>query len=496
MNENIINKWQILIKACKDYYVDDVPTGLSDEEFDRLEKEAWEQDNFNARLYVFENYTKGTKVQNNYIEKISKTKVTGTTMLDAIVEFQKRVGKKVYADLKYDGSSIAIYVDPNNGKPLREVTVGNIHTVDKNGGEAEPGVDQTWKLAGFLPAQFPKGIVAIQAEALIDYTKLDNPETARQRANGLINSKYCDTSLLTLRAYRYYTDDSPAGIALRNMDYREVLSSFEIVRDETGYIKFAPADTFTVEELGSVPGYTESDHTQTSTGFFLNDGWVLYDEKGICLGALKFAGAGSSSEGVIKTTTREILWNNQVSKGKDSWSANIRIDPVTVKGITVRKPSAGSVGKMVENNITPGAEVSIILANSTIPMIGETFKPGNGNFSWPICSCGWQLSEKDVYGSLLKCGNPLCTERIGRMKKYLSENTNIDLNKFLVIDRFKWENTDVDLDKIKQLVREGKKEEYHDYLLSFMSSKLQKRNMELVWQASWEALYEKEQGKY
>ena len=79
-------------------------------------------------------------------------------------------------------------------------------------------------------------------------------------------------------------------------------------------------------------------------------------------------------------------------------------------------------------------------------------------------------------------------------KKY--ENTNIDLNKFLVIDRFKWENTDVDLDKIKQLVREGKKEEYHDYLLSFMSSKLQKRNMELVWQASWEALYEKEQGKY
>jgi hypothetical protein len=151
---------------------------------------------------------------------------------------------------------------------------------------------------------------------------------------------------------------------------------------------------------------------------------------------------------------------------------------------------------MVENNITPGAEVSIILANSTIPMIGETFKPGNGNFSWPICSCGWQLSEKDVYGSLLKCGNPLCTERIGRMKKYLSENTNIDLNKFLVIDRFKWENTNVDLDKIKQLVKEGKKEEYHDYLLSFMSSKLQKRNMELVWQASWEALYEKEQGKY
>jgi hypothetical protein len=245
-----------------------------------------------------------------------------------------------------------------------------------------------------------------------------------------------------------------------------------------------------VEELGSVPGYTESDHTQTSTGFFLNDGWVLYDEKGICLGALKFAGAGSSSEGVIKTTAREILWNNQVSKGKDSWSANIRIDPVVVKGITVRKPSAGSVGKMVENNITPGAEVSIILANSTIPMIGETFKPGNGNFSWPICSCGWQLSEKDVYGSLLKCGNPLCTERIGRMKKYLSENTNIDLNKFLVIDRVKWENTGIDLHKLLEYVAHDDQGGYKLYLESFLTTALQKKNLELVAPGSFKALWE------
>lgn len=494
MSENvIIDKWQILIKACLDYYVNDVPTGLSDAEFDRLEKEALEQDNFNARLYVFENYTKGTKVENNYIEKIKKTKVTGMTMLNAIYEFQKQTGKKIYVDLKYDGSSIAIYLDPCTGKPLRQVTVGNIHVGD----EKEPGIDQTWKLSGFLPERFPKGIVAIQAEALIDYTMIDDSEKARQRANGLINSKYCDTSLLTLRAYRYYTDDSPAGLALRNMDYRDVLYSFEIVRDNTGFIKFAPADIFTVEELSSMPGYTESDHTTTSTGSFLNDGWVMYDEHGICLGALKFAGAGSSSESVIKTTAREILWNNQISKGKDSWSANIRIDPVTVKGVTIRKPSAGSVGKMVEKNITPGAEVSIILANSTIPMIGECFTPGNGDFSWPKCSCGWQLSEKDVYGSLLKCGNPLCSERIGRMKAYLEKNAGnpIDLNRFLVIDRFKWENTEVDINHLLELVREGKKEEYHDYLLSFMSSALQKKNMELVWQASWIALYDKEQGK-
>jgi len=490
--EKIIEKWQILIKACIDYYVNSLPTGLSDAEFDELERRAKEEDNFNARLYVFENYTKGTKVENNYIEKIKKTKVPGDkTMLNAIIDFQAQVGEKIYADLKYDGSSIAIYVDPKTGKPIREVTVGNIHTVDsKKGVSGEPGIDQSWKLAEFLPKQFPKGIVAIQAEALIDCTLLDEPEKARQRANGLINSKYCDTSILTLRAYRYYTDDSPAGIALRNMDYRDVLKSFETIRNEEGYIKFAPADVFTVDELGSVPEYTEKDMTITSTGTFLNDGWVLYSEKGICLGALKFAGAGSSSEGVIKTTVRGIQWNSQVSKGKDSWSANVLIDPVTVKGIEIKKPSAGSVGKLVKNNITPGAEVSIILANSTIPMVGEVFKGGDGNYSWPTCSCGWKFSESDIYGSNLKCGNPLCQERLDRMRSYLSSTTTLDLNKFLVIDRFKWENTDVSIETLLNLVKEEKEEEYHKYLLSFMNTDLLKRNLELVWKASYILLRE------
>lgn len=485
-------KWHVLIEACKNYYIYSVPTGLSDAEFDALEALAAEE-GFYARDYVLDKYQKGKKVVNKYIEKITKTKVTGMSMLDALIQYQISHGKKIYCDLKYDGSSIAIYVDPRTGIPLQEVTVGNKHVVKD--GEGEPGIDQTWKLESFLPTIFPKGIVAIQAEALIDTTRLEDPKKARQKANGLINSKNRDTSLLTLRAYRYYTDDSPAGLALRNMDYREVLNSFETIRDHTGYIKFAPADVFTVEELGLMSGYTESDHTVTSTGSFLNDGWVMYDEHGICLGALKFAGAGSSSEDVIKTTARSIIWNNQISKGKDSWSANIGIDPVIIKerGIKVTKPSAGSVRKMVKNNITPGAEVSIILANSTIPMIGEVFKPGNGDFSWPVCSCGWQMSEKDIYGSLLKCGNPVCSERIGRMKNYLQGCGGvIDLNKLLVIDRFKWEDTCVNFDVLFGFISTGDERGYHDYLMSFMNSDLQRKNMELVWKASWIALLENE----
>lgn len=499
VTEKSLEKWRDLIIACKNYYIDSLPTGMSDFEFDILESRAASEDGFFVRDYVFQTFLKGTKTKNSFIEKIKKTKVEGKSMLQAITDFMSS-NSGFYCDLKYDGSSIAIYLDPTTGIPKRIVTVGNLNLDNY-------GVDQTWKLMNFLPKRFPKGIVAIQTEALVDINRLSNigPETARQKANGLINSKYCESevnNLLTLRAYRYYTDDSIDGQMIRRADYREVLRSFETVYSRVdGHVLFAPADVWTVEELFKMnQGYTETDKTITSTGYFLNDGWVVYDRTGICLGALKFAGAGSGTE-AIKTTVRGIQWNSQVPKGKDSWSANILIDPIQIKGCTVKKPSAGSVGKMIKKKITPGAIVSIIMANSTIPMVGESFKEGNGDFMWPTCSCGYTMSEKDVYGSLLKCGNPMCAERLGRMDSYVKSLGNVynelNLNKLLVIDRFKWEDTDINIEFLLKSIENNTPDDYYSQLRSYMKTDLQVRNLDLVWKASFIVLrnfYEKSIG--
>ena len=490
--DQVLEKWQVLINACKSYYIDSVPTGLTDSEYDELERRAAAEDSFFVRDWVFDNFMKGVRAKNSYIEKIKKTKVLGMTMFEAIKEFQAKVGKKVYCDLKYDGSSIAIYLDPKTGKPKRTLTTGGLNLEDY-------GIDQTWKLFKFLPKQFPKGIVAIQCEALIDTNRLSDtdPQRARQRANGLINSKYCDaevSNFLTLRAYRYYTDDSINGIAIREMDYKEVLKSFPVICSPLdGHIVFSPADVWEIGELEKNPSFCETDITKTSTGTFLNDGWVLYDEHGICLGALKYSGAGSGTEDVIKTTVRSIQWNDQSVKGKDSWSANVIIDPVTIKGCSIKKPSAGSVSKLVKQNITPGSQVSIILANSTIPMVGEVFCEGNGNFMWPRCSCGYQMSEKDVYSSFLKCGNTDCSERKNRMMNYilsLSDINLLDLNKLLVIDRFKWEQTNVNIQEILKFVENNNPVLYHDYLNSFLKTELQRKTLELVWKTSYQVLRE------
>lgn len=491
-SEQILNKWSILIQACKNYYVDSLPTGMTDAEFDALESRAIEEDGFFVRDFVFMTYLKGTKAKNSYIEKIKKEKVEGLTMFEAIKEKQKELGEEVYCDLKYDGCSIAIYVDPYRGIPTKIVTVGNLN-IDNY------GVDQTWKLMPFLPKTFPLGITAIQCEALIDLARFSgDPDTARQKANGLINSSKPEAleevyNLLTLRAYRYYCDDNPVrSFGIRGIeDYRSVLNNFETVRAQDGHILFAPADSWTVNELSKYPGYTETDRTETSTGTFLNDGWVLYSKTGKCLGALKYSGAGSGTE-LIKTKVQGIQWNDQSKKGKDSWSANVIVDPVTVRGCIIKKPSAGSVSKLIKKNITQGATVSIILANSTIPMIGDVYSPGNGNFMWPTCSCGYKLSEKDIYGSLLKCGNPYCTERLNRMKNYLDSLSNIisqlDLNEFLVIDRFKWENTSINLNNMLLFVEKNDELGYYNYLRSFLKTDLQYRNFDLVWRASFKAL--------
>ena len=488
--ELLLKKWETLITACKNYYVDSIPTGMLDSQYDELERRAAIEDKFYVRDYVFRTFLMGTKTKNHYIEEISKTKVSSGTMIDAISKVEANLGKKLYCDLKYDGTSLAIYVDPDTGVPRRIVTVGNLNLKDF-------GVDQTWKLINFLPARFPKGIVAIQAEGLVDINRFSdgNPERARQKANGLINSKYCErevSNLLTIRAYRYYTAETVEGLALRNSDYREVLKTFPVVQSPIdGHILFAPAQTWTVEELKKMPGFCEIDRTSTNTGTFLNDGWVLYDENGICQGALKYSGAGSGE--VIKTTVRSIQWNNQVTKGKDSWSANVIIDPVEIKGSVIKKPSAGSVSKMVKNKITPGAEVSIILANSTIPMVGESFTSGNGDFMWPTCSCGYSMTDKDVYGSNLKCGNPMCSERISRMRgvisKYKDIHKELNLSELLVIDRFKnWKN--INVDTLLEFVENNNKEEFSKYLMKYMTTDLQKKNMELVWRPAFLVLKE------
>ena len=83
-SNDILEKWSVLIQATKNYYIDSKPTGLSDSEYDELERRALEEDGFEVRAWVFDTfYPKGERAENKRVEKFKKLKVSGL-MLDSI----------------------------------------------------------------------------------------------------------------------------------------------------------------------------------------------------------------------------------------------------------------------------------------------------------------------------------------------------------------------------------------------------------------------------
>ena len=179
--------------------------------------------------------------------------------------------------------------------------------------------------------------------------------------------------------------------------------------------------------------------------------------------------------------------------------ANAIINPVTVRGSVINKPSVGSISKMVKNGVSKGARVTVILANSTIPMIDQVPQPGNLDFEWPTCECGYKMSDKDIYGALLKCSNPDCSGRLRRMTEYLntcSSMADVDLNKLLVIDRFDWKKKVKDMpqfltDIVNVIMTGQNKSDLENLLLKYITTDLQKKNLALVIGPAWTALKNK-----
>lgn len=82
---NLFKKHSRVLKAAEDYYVNNIPTGLSDEEYNYLEKLALD-DGINPRNEAFK-LLRGSWVDNaDYITDVPKTQIDGS-MYDAIKVF-------------------------------------------------------------------------------------------------------------------------------------------------------------------------------------------------------------------------------------------------------------------------------------------------------------------------------------------------------------------------------------------------------------------------
>ena len=430
----------------------------------------------------------GTRSPNaNYITPVGKIKAKGK-LYDSLKEFiNSWTGGKLLWSPKYDGSSIVAYFN-EDGECNRVVTAGGTN----RSGE---GIDQTWKLRKYFPKLNPDyRIMAIQCECLVDLN--DYFDRARQKANGLVNSKDMEDEverLICIRGFRYFiTPDSSFNTS--EINYHDVLDEDIIPRVSNSYgIKFSMAQAFTNEELLNIdPEIINGDELPTNTGKFNFDGFVAYDSKGNLVTAIKSHDGGKQESTVIKC----MRWNNQLPKGKDGWSLNVELNPpVEVKGSLVRKPSSGGVPRALKEGLSVGALVTVCLSGSTIPYV-EVITPGNGDMQYPTCSCGYVMSDKDIFGSNLKCGNNNCNERLERMYEYLKGCESIDkvdYNRLFIIDRFDFnkkilDRSEFDSKVINIISNDYGYESLRDLVLILGLSKLQEKNLNLVVRPAYRAL--------
>lgn len=482
--KELLKKHRFAIDCAVRYYVKNQPTGLSDEEYDRLEAEAL-ADGISIRDIAISRI-RGNRIKNQYIESVPK-KYVENSMFDGLAQVADELDlpyQYIIVEPKYDGSGIACYYE--DGMPVSVVTCGG-----SNKSSDEGGIDQTDKLLKYFPI-LDEDIKAIQCEVLVPADSCDRP---RQICNGLLNSKnkYSEEdidNMICIRAFRYFSDEP--------RDFYNTMTSIPVTTNRFGMCNFAPGYVMTLDELLRCGrDVVDQEFIETPTGKFLIDGYVLYNIDGSLIGAVKFKNAG----GQEAVEVDYIQWND-LSATKDGFSSNVMLkEGIDIRGSIIKKPSSNGVNNLLKHNITPGAMVSVTLRGSTIPCVDKVFKPGNGDFNWPVCKCGTQLGPDNIFGNNIKCPNLMCSSRIDRMRTYINNGRFSfkdpkSYNGFFIIDRIKLEDKIADPEwfgnEMKMTILENRGIDALEnlFLQHVALTPLQKRNLKLVVGPAYQVLSE------
>lgn len=310
---------------------------------------------------------------------------------------------------KWDGSSIVIYY--TLGKLDRIVSMS----------DKDMGVDQTEKFKSFVPHLVDKSISFIRCECLIDVRIDDN---ARGKANGLVNSRYLQEEVDDKATLVAFCAHDLSGKMMSYDDFVRLVPKWGFVRIN-GIPKFMRSPE--VQDLQLDHGVASYDDGKVNIKFSV-DGIVYYGE----LFAYKYD--------YINSALTKVTSINWYETNREGFFPTVSVEPVELDGAAIRNPSSNGVPNMIRMGVGVGATVEVIRSGLTIPKIINVVTPKE--FEFPKCPhCGYQMSEDDLYGSLLKCGNPDCKGKydfrknlmdgwisglengIEEAKKYIEENS-------------------------------------------------------------------------
>lgn len=378
-----------------------------------------------------------------------------------------------YMNLKYDGGSIKGYY--HEGK-LQYI----LGTPDE-----EYGLVRTKAFWDLFPHELQdKSIKTLQGEVLVD-SRVYN-QLARNKANGLTNSKHMDDQVRNeafIRIYRIQFNDTNEFNYERSLNALKNLPQIKMTRFRpTGNSDCNETIREFPEEIVFSSAYSlDPEEVPTTTlvslkngDNFQADGVVVYSKLGIQ--GFKFY---YTESGI--TRVKGVRYNRQAN---GSYAAVLEIDELILNDKSINNVSSNGVPNMIDMKMGKGALVKVIMANLTIPKVIEVLEPSE-DYCFPKCGCGYQMTENDIFGSTLKCGNTgICsghseiidgeevfisgrledwTEEFSWIPKYLTEN-NIgfstwmmdnfwDFMTILKVDRWKPENkctkSGIELEELK-----------------------------------------------
>lgn len=410
MDQNLVDKLRI---HANQFYLNkymDHPT-ISDSEYDKLVVMYESEGNSVKDLIEFEDRR---KLKNEIKIGLNKEAVQDNDLKSAVERRLKWLKTKFntdsieyYLNLKYDGCAIIGLYENGKLKSVRSTP------------DEEFGIDRTKTFWNLFPHELEdKSIIALQGEALVDWNCYG--QKARNKANGLTNSidmvEEAERELF-VRVYKVYFSDSiefDYHRSLNALNNLPTITRNRLRRDSTGKLQIMGDIVFSSARQFLAYDCPTEALTSSLEGNFQCDGVVMYSPQGPL--GLKFY----FTEYAI-TTVRNIKWE---LKPSGSYSAVVEFDPVTINDKCISKASSGGVPNLMDRKMGVGAKVKVILANLTIPQIIETIVPSE-NYNWPKCSCGYQMSDKDIFGSTLKCqSESMCQDKyriwVSEYKSYVS----------------------------------------------------------------------------
>lgn len=356
--------------------------GLDDIEFDLLRTE-YESTGLSIKdLVEWENKM---TLRNLPMTSLNKSIVGNNDLKSAVKDYVKDFDR-YHINLKYDGASICAYYDRGR---LRKI----LSTPD-----AKFGIVRTKSFWNLFPKNLEDtSIIYLRGEVVVSHAK--HGQLARNIANGLTNSEYKEVEVSKeafIRIYEIGFKDS-MEFDYDRLDYalKNLPTLYRQNPDGSSDTMFESAYQLSLDEIP-----TDTLVSLRNGDNFQCDGVVVYSNKGIKGFKYYF------TESAI-TIVNNINYNFQ-SNG--SYSAVLNIDRVTLNDKSINNVSSNGIPNLISMKMGKGAKVRVILANLTIPKIIEVLEPSE-NYQFPKCSCGYQMDEKDIFGSTLKCGNTVNCER-------------------------------------------------------------------------------------